>query len=132
MKFEKINYWVIYYSVLAIEELRSKIIKELPESIDELNTFGETIVEEPEFVEVITKSPLFSETLVGIPVFVVPGFRPERTKLLYKTLIYPAFEARLPENIDSVEDIARALVKVKLHNNTFFLLYMKYIEIKFL
>jgi len=88
------------------------MIEELPESIDELDALGDTIAEEPEFAEVFTNSPQFSDTLEGIPVFVVTGFRPDRMKPLYRNLIYPTFEARLPETIDSVEHVATQLVQV--------------------
>lgn len=101
------------YFTVASREIYSKIVAELPESIDELNAFGEKITDEPEFVEVFTKSPRFVDNLEGLPVFVVTGFRPEKTKHLYKNLMYPTFEARIPENIESVEEVATTLLKVK-------------------
>lgn len=88
------------------------MIAELPGSIDELNALVDTIVEEPEFVEVFTSSPQFALNMEGLPIFVVTGFRPEKMKALYKNLIYPTFEARLPETIDSIEHVAAKLVQV--------------------
>lgn len=88
------------------------MIAELPGSIDELNALADTIVEEPEFVEVFTSSPQFELNTEGLPIFVVTGFRPERMEALYKNLIYPTFEARLPETIDSIEHVAIKLVQV--------------------
>jgi len=86
----------------------------LPESIDELNAFGDSISEEPEFIEVITNSPRFSDTLEGLPVFIVTGFLTKHMNKLYANLMYPTFEARLPETIDSIELVARQLVQVRL------------------
>lgn len=93
-------------------EVYSKMKAELPESIDELNAFGDTVTEEIEFVEVFTNSLRFADNIAAIPVFVVMGFRPQRMKKLYENLIYPTFEARLPENIDSIENVAITLVQV--------------------
>jgi len=87
------------------------MIAELPESIDELNAFGDTVSEEIEFIEVSTNSPRFEDS-IGLPVFVITGFLPKRMKKLYENLIYPAFEARLPEAIESIEHVARILVQV--------------------
>lgn len=88
------------------------MILELPESLDELNLLGNTITDEPNFIEVFTKSPRFADNKEGIPIFVVTGFRPEKLKQLYANLIYPTFEARLPETIDSIECVATKLVQV--------------------
>lgn len=88
------------------------MLEELPESIDELNELADTITDEPGFVEVVTNSPQLSDTFEGMPVFVVAGFRPDRLKPLYRNLIYPTFEARLPETVDSVEHVAAQLVQV--------------------
>ena len=90
-----------------------KIIAELPSSIDELNAFGDTVTEEIDFIEVSTKSPRFSDS-IGLPVFVVTGFMPKITKKIYDNLMYPAFEARLPETIESIEHVARILVQVNI------------------
>lgn len=88
------------------------MIAELPESIDELNKLVDLVTEEPEFVEMFTNSPLSAYNKEGLPIFVVTGFRPERMKELYKNLIYPTFEARLPETIESIEHVAMILVQV--------------------
>lgn len=96
-----------------------EMIMELPESIKELHAFGDTVTEEIEFIEVCTSSPRFSDS-IGLPVFIVTGFLPKITKKLYENLIYPAFEARLPENIESIEHVARTLVQV---NSITFLRY---------
>lgn len=92
------------------------MIAELPGSIDELNALVDTIVEEPQFVEVFTSSPKFALNTEGLPIFVVTGFRPEGMKALYKNLIYPTFEARLPETIESIEHVAIKLVQVLINN----------------
>jgi len=85
----------------------------LPESIEELITFGDTVTEEIKFTEVTTNSPRFTDS-IGLPVFVVTGFLPKRMKKLYENLMYPAFEARLPETIESIEHVARILVQVNI------------------
>lgn len=97
-------------TLIASREYYSKIIAELPKSIDELITFGDTVTEEIEFIEVSTNSPRFTDS-IGLPVFVVTGFLPKRMKKLYENLMYPAFEARLPETIESIEHVARILVE---------------------
>lgn len=114
------------YDFIATHEIYSKIIAELPETMDELNALGNTVAVEPEFIEVDTNSPKFADSLEGVPVFVVPGFRPERLKKLYKNLMYPTFEARLPETIDSVENVAKKLLEVNIMLN--FLFVLKYIS----
>lgn len=96
--------------LIASREFYSKLITELPGSIDELNAFGDTITEEIDFIEVPTKSPRFADS-IGLPVFIVTGFLPQRMKTIYDNLIYPAFEARLPETIESIEHVARILVQ---------------------
>jgi hypothetical protein len=88
------------------------MITELPETIDELNKFGDMITEEFKFVEVFTNGLRYADNVAFLPVFVVTGFRPQRMKKLYENLIYPTFEARLPENIDSIENVAIKLVQV--------------------
>lgn len=98
------------------------MIAELPESIDELNAFGDTITEEPEFLEVNTISPRFADSLEGIPVFVVTGFQPKKIRTLYENFIYPTFEARLPEIIESIENVAAQLVQVMKYDNRGFCL----------
>lgn len=86
---------------------------ELPGSIHKLNIFGRTVTEEFEFLEVFTKSPRFADiSPTALPIFCITGFKPEKMKKLYKNLIYPTFEARLPEKIDSIENVATQLVQV--------------------
>lgn len=96
----------------VIRDNYSKIIAQLPESTDELNAFGDLVSVEPVFVEVETKSPRYADTLEGLPLFVVAGFRPEKVKPLYANLLCPTFEARLPETIESIEQVATQLVQV--------------------
>lgn len=100
----------------------SKMIAELPESIEELNAFGDTIIKEPEFLEVNTNSPRFVDSLEAVPVFVVTGFQPKKIRTLYENLMYPTFEARLPEIIESFECVATQLVQVMKNDNRSFLL----------
>lgn len=86
---------------------------ELPQSIHELNVFGETVTDEFEFLEVFTSSPRFADiSEAALPIFFVTGFQPEKMKKLYENLIYPTFEARLPEKIDSIENVASQLIQV--------------------
>lgn len=98
------------------------MIAELPESIDELNAFGDLITKEPEFLEVNTNSPRFTDSLEAVPVFVVTGFQPKKIRTLYENIIYPTFEARLPEIIESIEYVATQLVQVMKNDNRDFLL----------
>lgn len=106
-----IHYSIAYYFTVG-QEFYSNMIAELPASIDDLNSFGAIVTEEPEFVEVFTKSPRFGDIVECLPIFVVTGFRPERLNKIYEHLIYPTFEARLPEDIESIEDVATKLVQV--------------------
>lgn len=103
----------------------------MPETISELTLLGETVTEEFEFLEVVTNTPRFADTTSGLPIFVVTGFRPEIIKKLYENLIYPTFEARLPETIDSIENVATQLVKVnniKMFINIISFLFVNNIE----
>lgn len=110
MKRCKVN--ITFYGFIANRDYHSKMVSELPESIDELKSLGDTITDEPEFVEVFTNSPRYADTVGGLPIFVVSGFRPEKLNKLYANLIYPTFEARLPETIESIEFVATKLVQV--------------------
>lgn len=112
--------FTLYCAFIASREFYSKIIEELPASIDELNAFGDTVTEEIGFIEVPTKSPRFADS-IGLPVFVVTGFIPKRMNNIYDNLIYPAFEARLPETIESIEHVARILVQVNIITILFFI-----------
>lgn len=86
---------------------------ELPKSIHELNVFGETVTEEFEFLEVFTNSPRLADiSTIALPIFFITGFQPEKMKKLYENLMYPTFEARIPEKINSIENVAMQLVQV--------------------
>jgi len=87
-----------------------------------LNAFGDTITEEIDFVEVPTSSLRFADS-IGLPVFVVTGFMPKRMKKMYDNIMYPAFEARLPETIESIEHVARILVQVNIITILFLLMF---------
>jgi len=102
------------YIYTVSREENSKLKEILPESIEDLNAFGDTISEEPVFIEVITNSPRYADTYEGLPVFIVTGFVTKNINKLYANLIYPTFEARLPETIDSIEQVAKQLVQVRL------------------
>lgn len=83
-----------------------------PNSIDDFHDLNEIIIKDAEFVEVQTRSPRLSELKSVVPVFVIPGFRPKLFETLYKQFFYPVFEARLPEHIDSIDELSRTLVDV--------------------
>jgi len=84
----------------------------LPESVNELYLLGNKITKDADFVEVPTKSPRFSDLKSVIPVFVIPGFKPKIIDKLYAQFFYPVFEARLPEKINSIGELAEMLVNV--------------------
>lgn len=88
------------------------IVNFFPESMDELHLFSDKIAEEADFVEVPTMSPRFSRLKSVIPVFVIPGFRPRPIRTLYSKLFYPVFEAQLPEDISSIDELSETLVNV--------------------
>lgn len=84
-----------------------------PESIEELHLLHEKITKKVAFVEVSTKSPKFSYLKSATPVFVIPGLKPKLIKTLYKKMFYPTFEAQLPEEIKSIDELSEDLVKVR-------------------
>lgn len=65
-----------------------------------------------EFVEVSSKSPKISQLKSVMPVFIIPGFRPNYVKTIYTQLCYPAFEAKYPQNISSIDELSYTLVDV--------------------
>lgn len=89
-----------------------------PGSVEELHQLNDKITDKAKFVEVPTKSPKFNNTKSVTPVFVVPGFKPKYIKPLYEKLIFPAYEARLPGVVVSIDDVAKDLVDVSIitHN----------------
>lgn len=64
------------------------------------------------FKEVQTKSLRYHRVKGVSPIFVIPGFKSKRLEALYNKLHYPTFEARIPEKIDSINDLVDLLVKV--------------------
>lgn len=120
IEFQKKKKCYLCFAFIATREYYSKMIAELPESIDELNTFGDTVTEDIEFIEVPTSSPRFADS-ISLPVFVVTGFLTKKMRKMYANLIYPAFEARLPETIDSIEQVAKILVQVNIIIILFFI-----------
>jgi len=49
-------------------------------------------------------------------VFLIPGFKPELIRTFYEKLGYPVFEAQLPEDIGSIDEISQILVNVRSIN----------------
>jgi len=89
------------------------IAKFFPESVDELYLLNDKLTtEEAAFVEVPTRSPRYSQQKSMTPVFVIPGFKPKLVETFYRQFFYPVFEARLPENIGSVDAVSEVLVNV--------------------
>lgn len=86
----------------------------LPSTVDELEHNAKYIVSKPDFVEVATKSMMYADAKGAYPIFVMPGFRPNNMKKLYRNLGYPTFEARYPENIASIKSVAEVLVNVSV------------------
>jgi len=94
------------------QKMNEVIANYFPNSIDDFHDLNEIIIKDAEFVEVQTRSPRLSELKSVVPVFVIPGFRPKLFETLYKQFFYPVFEARLPEHIDSIDELSRTLVDV--------------------
>jgi len=84
----------------------------LPNSVEDLYSLNGIIEKEVGFVEVQTRSPRYSQLKSVVPVFVIPGFRPKHLETLYKQFFYPVFEARLPEQINSIDELSRLLIDV--------------------
>lgn len=97
------------------QKMNEFITRCFPESVEELHMLNDKISSEANFVQVMTKSPRFQNFKSITPVFVIPGFKPKYIKPLYEKLIYPAFEARLPEVIDSIDNVAKVLVDVSYY-----------------
>lgn len=83
-----------------------------PGSAEELQIFHDKITREAKFVEVQTQSPKLSQQKSVLPVFVIPGFKPKLIDTLYKQLLYPAFEAQIPEHFNSIDELSEILVDV--------------------
>lgn len=83
-----------------------------PASNEELNLLNDKITKEAGFVEVQTKSPRYSQLKSVTPVFIIPGFKPKLMETFYKTISYPAFEAQLPEEVNSINELSETLVYV--------------------
>lgn len=98
--------------ILGQQEMDDVISNFFPESIDELYLMNDKYANEACFIEVQTRSPRFSQLKSVTPVFVIPGFKPKLMEIFYKQLFYPSFEAYLPENISSIDEISEILVKV--------------------
>ncbi|CAI6347084.1 unnamed protein product [Macrosiphum euphorbiae] len=81
-----------------------------PESANELHLLNNKIAKEAGFIEVATRSPRLSQLKSVAPVFVIPGFKPKSIESLYKQFFYPVFEAQYPEDITSIDNLAKTLV----------------------
>lgn len=100
-------------SILASQLSINNIVSNFfPESVDELHMLNKKITETAGFVEVSTRSPRFSHLKSVSPVFVIPGFKPKSIEILYKNFFYPVFEAQLPKEIISIDELATTLVNV--------------------
>lgn len=94
------------------QKINDFIVNFFPGSVEELHALNEKLTVEADFVEIPTKSPRLSQLKSVLPVFVVPGFKPKLVRSLYEQLLYPVFEARLPENVNSIDELAENLVEV--------------------
>lgn len=83
-----------------------------PENNEELQLLNDKILKEVRFVEVQTKSPRYSHLKSVTPVFLIPGFKPKLLDTFYKKMFYPVFEAQLPEDINSIDELSIILVNV--------------------
>eukprot|EP00102_Acyrthosiphon_pisum_P016442 XP_008187406.1 PREDICTED: fatty acid synthase-like [Acyrthosiphon pisum] len=92
------------------QQINNIITNILPESSDELHCLNDTQTQETEFVEVSTRSPRLSQLKSVMPVFLIPGFKPKLIKAFYEKLSYPVFEAQLPDDIGSIDEISQILV----------------------
>lgn len=103
-----------FFFLLGYQQMNNIITNILPKSCDELHCLNDNIpTQETEFIEVSTRSPRLSQLKSVIPVFLIPGFRPKLIKTFYEQLSYPVFEAKLPENISSIDEISLILVNVR-------------------
>lgn len=96
-----------------------------PGSAEELQLLDDKITREVEFVEMQTMSPRLSQLKSVLPLFVIPGFKPKLIETLYKQLLYPVFEAQLPEHFNSIDELSEILVDVSLELLTQVLLSYK-------
>ncbi|XP_050438841.1 fatty acid synthase-like [Adelges cooleyi] len=88
----------------------SNSLSEMPDSVDELLEFFNKLNNEADFIEIQTKSPRYSHVKGVVPVFMIPGFKSKNIEVLYAKLFYPTFEARIPKQISSINDVAQSLV----------------------
>lgn len=93
-------------------QLGDVIANFFPGSIEELHLLNNKISKDACFIEVPTRSPRLSQLKSATPVFVIPGFKPKLIESLYKKIFYPAFEAQLPEQINSIDELSKNLVNV--------------------
>lgn len=94
------------------QRINDVIVNFLPGSLEELHLLNDKITKEACFIEVSTKSPRLSQLKSVTPVFVIPGFKPKLLESFYKKIFYPAFEAQLPEQINSIDELSENLVNV--------------------
>jgi len=87
-----------------------------PETADELRVLNDRLTTEAAFVEVATRSPRYSQQKSTTPVFVIAGFKPKLVDAFYGQFIYPVFEARLPDDVGSVDALSEVLVNVRVAN----------------
>ncbi|XP_050542017.1 fatty acid synthase-like [Daktulosphaira vitifoliae] len=104
-QFSEENYEKMEWSV------NDTYIDELPESSHDLLKIFNKVKDEAGFVEIQTRSPRYSYVKQVVPVFVFPGFKSNNISEFYKNLMYPAFEAYLPNSIISIDNLALTYVK---------------------
>ncbi|XP_050524470.1 fatty acid synthase-like isoform X2 [Daktulosphaira vitifoliae] len=78
---------------------------------DELQLSTINIGNEVDFIEVQTRSPKYSHVKGNSAIFFIPGFKSKYSEKFYNLLMYPTFEARFPESIESINHLAQSLVK---------------------
>ncbi|XP_050423058.1 fatty acid synthase-like [Adelges cooleyi] len=94
---------------------KTNCLCEMPDSVEDLLEFVNKLNNEADFIEIQTKSPRFSQVKGVVPVFMIPGFKTRAIEVLYAKLYYPTFEARIPKQIISINDLAQTLVtKLKI------------------
>lgn len=93
---------------------------QLPEDVNQLIEFGEDAVgNKAHFTEVVTRSPRYKHTKDILPLFLIPSLKPGQFDGLIKRLVYPAFKASFPQNVDSIEEAANLLLQVLLYSMKF-------------
>lgn len=86
---------------------------QLPEDLNQLIEVGEDVAGNKAcFTEVVTRSPRYKYTKNLSPVFLIPGLKPGQFDALIKRLVYPAFKASLPQNVESIQHVANLLLQV--------------------